>query len=382
MPSSRVIALVAGEASGDLLGAQLVTALKALHPDLQFEGVAGPRMIKAGVKPLYPISRLAVSGYWDVLWHLRDILAIRQSLKTHWSHNPPLAFIGIDAPDFNLQLEKFLKRQQIPTIHYVSPSIWAWRAERIGLIRQAVDRMLNLFPFETAIYEKAGIPVSYVGHPLADLLSGFGSQRSSRVSLDLDVDRPLVALLPGSRLGELKSLGQLFIQSAKRIHQQWPQVQFVAPMASLMTRTLFEKALEKEKFPFVKILDGQSHEAILAADVALVASGTATLETALLQTPMVISYRLPWFNWLLMKPRAYLPYVGLPNILAGESIVPELLQTQATAQRLSDAVMDLLRDPEKQKKMKVHFSHILQSLKQDAAVKAAKAISEHLRLLP
>jgi lipid-A-disaccharide synthase len=355
-----------------------VQALKARRPELRFEGIAGPRMIAAGVGALYPLEKLAVNGYVEVLRHLPEIINIRRKLTRHFLQTPPAVFIGIDAPDFNLGLEFKLKSAGIRTIHYVSPSIWAWRGERIHFMKRAVDRVLTVFPFESAIYEKEGVPVSYVGHTLATQLADYPAQTAVRAALGLSGDAPVIALLPGSRVSELRSMAVLFVAAAKRIAAAVPDARFVAPLINRETRALFEAALVREPGVQVQVLDGRSHDAIAAADVVLVASGTATLETALLQRPMVITYRVPWLSAWLMKRRGYLPYVGLPNILAGEFVVPELLQEAATPQALAGAVLELLKDAPRRARISERFSHLLGDLKQDTAQKAAEAILPYL----
>ena len=373
-----IIGLVAGEASGDLLGAHLITALKARRPDLKFTGIAGPRMIAAGCVALFPMEKLAVRGYVEVLKHYREIVSIRRRLKQHFLSIPPAVFIGIDAPDFNLDLELALKSATIPAIHYVSPSIWAWRGERIHKIKQAVDRVLTLFPFENALYEKAGIPASYVGPPLADMLYDYSSRETVRARLSLPQDRHVVALLPGSRVSELQSMAQLFADSARNIAAVVPGVKFVVPLINRETRELFERAMARTGGIDVLILNGQSHDAIAASDVALVASGTATLETALLQRPMVITYLMPRLSWWMMNPRRYQPYVGLPNILAGEFVVPEFLQDAATPENLARAIVELLTDEPHRERIRHRFSSMLDELRQNTSQKAADAVMPYL----
>lgn len=379
MTGTPVVGLVAGETSGDLLGAHLVEALKARRPDLRFTGIAGPRMIASGVTALFPMEKLAVRGYVEVIRHYLEIVSIRRQLTRHFLRQPPAVFIGIDAPDFNLDVELALKRAGIPAIHYVGPSIWAWRGERIHKIKQAVDRVLTLFPFEEDIYAKAGVPVSYVGHPLADMLHDYPSQAQTRARLNLPADGPVVALLPGSRVSELQSMARLFVESARCIQTAMPSVKFIVPLVNQEIRTLFEREAARIGNMDFLLLDGRSHDAIAASDVVLVASGTATLETALLQRPMVITYRMPRVSWWMMNSRRYQPYVGLPNILAGEFVVPEFLQDHATPHNLAQAVVDLLNDAPRRERIRRRFSGMLTDLRQNTAQKAADAVMPYLR---
>lgn len=379
MTGAPVVGLVAGETSGDLLGAHLVEALKARRPDLRFTGIAGPRMIASGVAAMFPMEKLAVRGYVEVLRHYLEIVSIRRQLTRHFLRQPPAVFIGIDAPDFNLDLELALKQAGIPAIHYVGPSIWAWRGERIHKIKQAVDRVLTLFPFEEDIYVKAGVPVSYVGHPLADMLHDYPSQATTRARLNLPPDGPIVALLPGSRVSELQNMARLFVESASDILAAVPSVKFVVPLVNQGMRALFEREAARIGNMDFLILDGRSHDAIAASDVVLVASGTATLETALLQRPMVITYRMPRMSWWMMNSRRYQPYVGLPNILAGEFVVPEFLQDNATPRNLATAVVDLLNDAPRRERIRWRFAGMLADLRQNTAQKAADAVMPYLK---
>jgi lipid-A-disaccharide synthase len=327
-----LVGIVAGEPSGDLLGSALVAALRMRRPDLRFVGIGGPKMMAAGVESLFPMEKLSVRGYVEVLRHYREIIGIRRNLKKFFLRERPSVFIGVDAPDFNLDLEMALKVDGIPTVHYVSPSIWAWRGGRIRKIRKAVSRMLTVFPFEAPLYEKAGVPVSYVGHPLADMLAGAPGKNEARAELRIPANAPVVALLPGSRVSEVEQLADVFVAAAEKIAAAVEGVRLLVPLVNRQTRELFEAALYRRESGELEItlLFGHAHEAMAAADVVLLASGTATLEAALLQRPMVITYRMPRLSWWIMNNRRYQPWVGLPNILAGEFVVPELLQDAAT----------------------------------------------------
>ncbi|MHB1333224.1 MAG: lipid-A-disaccharide synthase [Sulfuriferula sp.] len=369
------IGIVAGEASGDLLGSHLIAALKAYRPDIEFVGIAGPKMLAAGARSLFPMEKLSVNGYIEVLRHLPEILGIRRRLKRAMLDDPPDLFIGIDAPDFNLSLETTLKARGIPTLHYVSPSIWAWRGERIRKIARAVSHMLVVFPFEEAIYRKAGIPVTYVGHPLADMLPEDPDRGEMRERLKLPHQQPIVAMLPGSRVGELAHHAQLFVDTARLIHSRHPEVHFLVPLLSRATRNIFERALgSSETMLPVRIMVGHADYAMTAADVVLVASGTATLEAALLKRPMVITYRVPKLTAYLMRRKAYLPWVGLPNILANRDVVPELVQENATPEKLADAVIDLLSDQDKCNAIEAEFAAQHAALKCNTAERMAEAI--------
>ena len=354
------IGIVAGEASGDLLGALLIKALKAEYPELEFVGIAGPKMQSAGAASWYPMEKLAVRGYVEVLKSFREILGIRRGLRNRMLKERPIMFIGIDAPDFNLGLEKTLKRAGIPTIHYVSPSIWAWRGERIHKIKQAVTHMLTVFPFEPVIYEKAGIPATFVGHPSADVIPQKSQRDDARAQLRIKPYELTIALLPGSRQTELDYHAELFVDTAKLLHQQFPTARFLVPLATRETREQFDQArwkLEAQDLP-IQILFGHANLALAAADVALVASGTATLEAALLRCPHVVAYRMSPTTYRLMKRKAYLPYVGLPNILAGEWLVPELLQDDATPDNLARAVGNWIRHPDAANALRERFAGI------------------------
>ena len=374
------IAMVAGEASGDLLASHLILALKAKLPNAVFYGVGGPKMLGQGFEAWHPLEKLAVRGYVEVLKHYREISGIRKDLKRRLLADPPDVFIGVDAPDFNLDLEKALKQRGIPSIHYVSPSIWAWRGKRIHKIGAAVSRILALFPFEPALYEQQGIPVSYVGHPLADMLPLEDGRNAARELLDLSPQQPVFALLPGSRQSELHYMADTFIATAREIHKSLPNALFLVPMATRETRLLFESALyrcDARDLP-IRMLFGHAHDAMMAADAVLVASGTATLEAALLKRPMAIVYKMAPFSHRLMRRMGYLPYVGLPNILAGRFVVPEFIQDDATPENLAQALLNFYADKETCARISDVFFDIHVQLKQNTAEKAAVAILDSL----
>ena len=375
------IGIVAGEASGDLLGSHLIKSLKKHRPDLQFVGVAGPKMQTEGAISLFPMEQLAVRGFFEVLRHLPAILRLRRQLLRHFAQNPPDLFIGIDAPDFNLGLERKLKRRGIKTIHYVSPSIWAWRRGRVNKIKHAISHMLVLFPHELPLYQQAGVPVTYVGHPLADSLPLEPDREGARRELKLPADKLIIAMLPGSRQSELHYMADLFVKTAQHIHQQIDNVHFLVPVISRETRWMFEEVLRRndaDQLP-LNILFGHAHLAIEAADAVLVAAGTATLEAALLKRPMVIAYRISQLTWQIVRRMIYLPYVGLPNILAGRKIVPELLQKDATPEKLAEALLQLVHDKQATREIQREFKAIHALLRQNTEEKAAQAVLKYLQ---
>ncbi len=375
-----IIGIVAGETSGDLLASHLMAAIKRVRPEVEFVGIGGPRMQSAGMQVMYPMEKLAVFGYVEVLRHYREITGIRSKLRRYFLDNPPALFVGVDAPDFNLNLELSLKRHGIPTIHYVSPSIWAWRGERIHRIKRAVTHMLALFPHEPRLYRDAGVPVEYVGHPLADMLPEHPSRDKMREIMRLPLQARVFAFLPGSRQSEVKQLAALYIETARLILQDIPDARFLVPLASRETRTIFEQAIydcKAEELPF-SLLFGHAQDAMVAADMVLVASGTATLECALLKRPMVITYRLNKLTWRMMKRKSYLPYFGLPNILCGRFVVPELIQDDATPENLSQALLNLLNDQDAVARLETIFSELHHTLRQNTAQKAAAVVLQYL----
>ncbi|MCK9200222.1 MAG: lipid-A-disaccharide synthase [Gallionella sp.] len=377
-----VIGIVAGEASGDMLGSHLMTALKEARPDIHFVGIGGPKMQSAGMEVLFPMEKLAVRGYVEVLRHYREIVGIRSKLRAHFLGNRPDLFIGVDAPDFNLDLELALKTSGIPTIQYVSPSIWAWRGERIHKIGRAVSRVLALFPHEPKLYRQAGIAVDYVGHPLADMLPEFPKRAEMRETMRIPLHAKVFAFLPGSRQSEVKYLAHTYIETAKLVLQQIPDARFLVPLVSRETRGIFEQALydcDAEQLP-ITLLFGHAQDAMIAADGVLVASGTATLECALLKRPMVITYRMPAFSWWMIKRKRYQPYFGLPNILCERFVVPELIQEDATPENLTQALLNLVNNGEAVVQLEETFHELHRTLRQDTAQKAAAAILPYLPL--
>ena len=370
-------AIVAGEPSGDMLASGLIEAIRARVPDAQFEGIAGPRMLAAGCEGIYPLERLSVMGLFEAFGRYVELVPVRRGLARRFARNPPDAFIGVDAPDFNLSLELALRGAGVKTVHFVSPSVWAWRRYRLRKIARAVDLMLALFPFEPPLYEARAIPVRFVGHPLADEISGRTSRQDARARLRLDDDARIVALLPGSRMSELRFLAEPLARTACWVHRRRPEVRFVAPLVDRTTHDHFARALA-EYAPDVHcdLFLGASRDAMAASDVVLLASGTATLEAMLLKRPMVITYRTMRLTWLLGRALLHVDHVGLPNLLAGTRLVPELLQDDATPERLGSAVLDWLDAPDRQHRAIEAFDRIHRALRNDAFNKAADAVLE------
>ena len=371
-----VIALVAGEASGDYLGAGLIAALRGRIPELRFVGIGGPKMEAQGMESWYPMERLAVRGYVEVLRHYAGISAIRRDVMCRVADMRPSAFIGIDAPDFNLTLERGLRERGVRTIHYASPSIWAWRGGRIRGIAKSVDHMLVLFPFEKSIYQAAGIPATYVGHPLADAIPMQDQTLAAREQLQIAPSHPVVTVMPGSRQSELAYMADTFVRTCMRVNAVRPDCRFLVPLISRETRARFEQAVYDAgagDLP-IRILFGHSKTAIAASNAVLVASGTATLEVALYRKPMVIAYKMALGSWRLMSRMRYQPWVGLPNIVAGKFIVPEILQDEASPENLAQALLNQLADRQIASRLTREFAGIHETLRRDASNRAAEAV--------
>ncbi|CDF82596.1 Lipid-A-disaccharide synthase [Pseudomonas knackmussii B13] len=366
------VALVAGEASGDILGAGLMQALRERHPNVEFIGVGGPRMQAQGLVSEFPMERLAVMGLVEVLGRLRELLKRRKDLIRTLIAARPDVFIGIDAPDFTLGVELKLRQAGIRTVHYVSPSVWAWRQKRVLKIKQACDLMLALFPFEAKFYEEHAVPVRFVGHPLANTIPLDADRAAARDQLGLPQHAQVVALLPGSRGGEVGRLGALFLDTAQRLLQQRPGIRFVLPCASPERREQLEQMLQGRELP-LQLLDGQSHEALAACDAVLIASGTATLEALLYKRPMVVAYKVAPLTYRILKRLVKSPYVSLPNLLAGRLLAPELIQDAATPEALVQHLLPLLDDGSAQTES---FDAIHRALRQDASAQAAEAVLE------
>lgn len=374
------IGIVAGEASGDALGAQLIDAVRSRLPAVRFAGIAGPRMEAAGCEAWYPTSRLALRGYAEVAAQLPALMLVRRDVRARLLASKAALFIGIDSPDFNLGLEARLKRAGVRTMHYVSPSVWAWRPERIGTIARSADRLLALFPFEPALYAAAGLPVTFVGHPLASEAATATSRRETRALLRLD-RQPAFALLPGSRVSEVEMHSELLLQVAAQILEAHPTARFLVPLVSRETREHFEVVryrLQLDTLPLT-ILYGHADQALKAADVGLVASGTATLEAALARCPHLIFYRVHALTAKIVARKLLLPYVGLPNVLAGRFVVPEFLQEEATVTNLARAALNLYDDALVRRRLEALFAGMARSLDADTATIVADAVEAELR---
>ncbi|WP_445355965.1 lipid-A-disaccharide synthase [Microbulbifer sp. EKSA008] len=376
------IGIVVGEASGDILGSGLMAALKTRLPNVEFGGIAGPRMLELGAKSLFPMERLSVMGLVEPLKRLPELLKIRRSLRRHFTDSPPDLFIGIDSPDFTLTLEAGLKAEGIPTVHYVSPSVWAWRQGRIKKIARAVDHMLTLLPFEANFYRDNQVPVTFVGHPLADEIPLQVDVAGERKALGFEKDDRVIALLPGSRGGEVRMLGPLFLQTARWCHQRHSDIKFVIPAANKQRMDEIQEQLKDYPELPITLLEGQSRRAVSAADCVLIASGTATLETMLLKKPMVVTYKLGRLTSLIVSRMLHTPWVSLPNLLAQKELVPEILQNDAIPENLGAAVMQYFEDPLLGDHLEREFFEMHQQLRRNASERAADAVVGLLEAKP
>jgi lipid-A-disaccharide synthase len=377
--------MVAGEASGDVLASLLLSGMKSRWPELHAAGIGGPHMAQLGFDAWWPHHKLSVHGFsWELLRRYREIVGIRAALRERLLAQAPAVFIGVDAPDFNLDLEASLKARGIKTVHFVSPSVWAWRPERMEKIRQSADHVLCIFPFEPALLAQHGISATYVGHPLASVIPLVPDRAAARMRLGLAENDEVLALLPGSRLSEVKHLAGRFFAAARTIRQSRPQTKFVLPAAPGLKPQLEAIARNTGCLGMVQILEGQSHAALAACDATLIASGTATLEAALFKRPMVIAYHMGWVSWQLMRRKRLQPWVGLPNILCADFVVPELLQDQATPEALARESMRWLdarqQEPERIAALEDTFTQLHQTLRLDTATIASDAIQKILHL--
>jgi len=383
------LGLIAGEPSGDLIAAKALAGLKQADPSVRPEGIGGPHLEAAGLEVWHPMHALSVFGYVDAIKRLPTLLHIYSDVKNRWLREPPAIFLGVDAPDFNLRLEHRLRKAGVPTVHFVGPSIWAWRYERIHYIREAVSHMLVLFPFEEAIYKKEGIPVTYVGHPMADTIPIEPDQQAARARLGLDQQARIIAVLPGSRSSEIKLIAPRFLQAAQRLQKQDPKLQFVVPMVNEQREREFRAFLNQYPVNHLQIVLAQPQaqgiadpiawSVLEACDIALVASGTATLETALFKKPMVISYAVSplvrrIMAWKSGQQRPYLPWVGLPNVLLNDFAVPELIQEDATPEKLAQELWALLRDEHRCELIRNRFKEMHHTLRRNTPVQVAQAL--------
>ena len=371
------VGIVAGEASGDNLAAGLIQAIRQQHPDTVFEGIAGPRMQEAGCVSLYPMKELAVMGLVEVLKHLPRLLSIRRDLRRHFLENPPDIFIGVDAPDFNLGLEKTLKQAGIPTLHYVSPSVWAWRKYRVRKIAASVDRMLTLFPFEERFYVEQQVPARCVGHPLADLIADDVTPAQARRSIRLEHNGPVITLMPGSRVGEIKRMAADFLNAAVWCYKRRDDLHFVVPLANHECRLAFDEVLStiETRLPLSR-LSGQGLQGMAAANAVMLASGTATLECMLLKRPMVVAYRLSPVTYQIARRMVSSRYFSLPNLLADRPLVKELIQDEVTPESLGRETLALIEDPQRAQELAGIFSEIHTDLRRDANRVAAETVLE------
>jgi lipid-A-disaccharide synthase len=376
-PATLRVGIVANEVSGDILGAALIAEIRALAPQARFVGVAGPRMLEAGCETLFPMERLSVMGLTEVIGHLRELLGLRRDLVKHFSAEPPDVFIGVDAPDFNLGLERRLRERGIRTVHLVSPTVWAWRPGRVTEIRRSVDLMLCVFPFEESFLREHGVPARFVGHPLADQIPLEVDQAGARAALGLTGSGPVIAILPGSRSGEVERLAAPFIETAALCLGARPDLRFAVPLVNDRLRALFEAQLRRlaPDLPLT-LVDGQSRTVIAAADCVLTASGTATLETLLLKRPMVVGYRVHPLTYSLVKGLGLVkvPYVAMANLLAGRGLAPEFLQGRCRPDLLAPALLAFIEDPVRAAEIAAEYGRIHAGMRHNAARQAARAV--------
>jgi lipid-A-disaccharide synthase len=376
------IGIVANEASGDLLAGAVVREIKALSPGVRFLGVAGPHMLAAGCETLVDMERLSVMGLTEVLGHLRELLGIRRMLARRFLADRPDVFVGVDAPDFNLALERRLRSAGIPTVHLVSPTVWAWRPGRVKVIRRSLDLLLCIFPFEEDFLRGHGVPARYVGHPMADEIPLQSDQEGARAALGLPAQGPIVAILPGSRVGEVEALAGPFVQAALHCFRERPGLRFVAPLVNPRLRRIFEATVAREApgLP-ITLVEGRSREVFAAADVVLTASGTATLEGLLLKRPMVVGYRVHPLTYQLVTQLRLVkvPYVAMANLLVGRALAPEFLQGRCRPDLLAPALLAFLDDPERMRQVQVEYLRVHEAMRHNAARAAAMAILDLVR---
>jgi lipid-A-disaccharide synthase len=374
--SAARLAMVAGEASGDLLGGLLLDGVRNRWPEMRGEGIGGPQMARRGFDAWWPSESLAVRGYVEVLRHYAGIVRIRRQLKQRLLDEPPAAFIGIDAPDFNLDLEAALKARGVKTVHFVCPSIWAWRAERTEKIKRSADHVLCIFPFEPQLLAREGIASTYVGHPLANVIPMEPDKAAARRALGLSQEHEVLAVLPGSRASEVHYHARMFLDAAALLLRARPALQIVVPVSPARRAAIEDAAKAAGLAGSIKIMDGQSHTMLAACDLALIASGTATLEAALFKRPMVIAYKVNWLSYRLMWPQHLQPWIGLPNILCGEFAVPELLQHAANPHSLAAALLEWLEAPARMAAVQQKFKALHLQLQRDTATLATDAIEK------
>jgi len=377
---TTVVGIVVGEASGDLLGAGLMRALKKRLPNIRFIGIGGPNMVSEGFENLFPMERLAVMGITEVVMRLPELLKIRKRMIAYFADYKPDLFIGIDAPDFNLELESALRRCAIKTVHYVSPSVWAWRQDRISTIKRSVDLLLALFPFEADFYRQHDVPVEVVGHPLADKLPLESQMQTARATLGIDQNQTLLAVMPGSRKGEIDYIAPEFVGAIYKLHKKYPEINFWFPSISerrqSQLKTVVDKVLQKHYGSIdlpIRYSVGNAREIMAASNLVLLASGTATLEAMLLKKPMVVAYKWGWLTHAVISKMVKTPYVSLPNLLAGKALIPELIQRQCNANRIAEVVADMLKTYSYESLIE-QFTQLHKCLRKNADEKAAEAL--------